>query len=204
MSSRKEEKERLRRERLAKEEQRRRAERRRRLRIAAGASVVAVIAVIGLVALKPWEAGPPTAFGYSPEGVEERVERAGMRPGNGPHVHAKLDVVVRDEKIEVPDDMGLGSAHQPMHTHEPDGTIHLEGIEEGTATIGQFMALWGVEFGRDRLGPYRSDGRERVRMWVKEKNAQTFKQVPPEASFKLADGQELYLFFGPPSQAPIA
>ena len=204
MSSRREEKERRRQERLAKEEQRRRHERRRRLRVALAATAVAVVAVVGLVAVRPWEDGPASAFSYSAEGAAERVKRAGTRPGNGPHIHSKLKVVVRDEVIAVPSDMGLGAAHQPMHTHEADGTIHLEGIEEGTATIGQFMALWGVEFGPDRLGPYRSNGSERVRMWVKPSKGRTFKEVPPEPTFKLADGQELYLFFGPPSQAPIA
>lgn len=45
---------------------------------------------------------------------------------------------------------------------------------------------------------------ERVRMWVKAPDQQGFKEVTPDRSLKLIDGQELYLFFGRPSQAPIA
>lgn len=201
MSSRKEQKERARQERLAKEEQRRRQERHRRLRVAA-AACAGVVAVVGLVAVRPWDTGSGDAFGYSSDGVTERIERAGLRPGDGPHVHPKLTVVVRDATIEVPGGMGLGPAHAPMHTHDPDGTIHVEGAAEGT--IGQFMALWGVAFGRDRLGPLRSDGSERVRMWVKAPKQRAFQEVAPDGSLKLVDGQELYLFFGKPSQAPIA
>lgn len=201
MSSRKEQKERLREERLAKEEQRRREERRRRLRIGAAVALVSVAAVAGLVAVRPWEAGPAEAFAYSPEGVAERTERAGMKAGGGAHIHPKLNVVVRDAKITVPGDMGLVPGMQPMHTHEGDGTIHVEGAKDGT--LGQIMALWGVEFGRDRLGPYRPSGSERVRMWVKAPKAPAFSEVTPDGSLKLADGQELYLYFGPPSTAPI-
>ena len=74
-----------------------------------------------------------------------------------------------------------------MHTHETDGTIHVEGAAERT-TIGQFMALWDVTFGRDRLGPYRSNGSERVRMWVKMPGGKLFKESRPNGAAKLTDG----------------
>lgn len=147
MSSRKAQKERARQERLAKQEERRREERRRRLRIVAAALVVTV-AVSGLIVLlRPWDDPRADPFSYSSDGAAERVARAGLSPGDGPHVHPKLNVVVRDARIKVPADMGVGAQHVPMHTHEPDGTIHVEGAQEGT--IRQFMALWGVAFGPD-------------------------------------------------------
>ena len=201
MSSRKEQKQRLREERLAKEQQRRREERRRRLRIAGAAALAGTLAVAGLVALRPWDAGSQDAFGYSPDGAAERAERAGMTPGSGPHVHPKLNVVVREKTIAVPGNMGLTPGMQPMHTHEADGTIHVEGAKDGT--LGHFMALWGVRFGRGRLGPYRAKGSEAVRMWVKEPKAPAFEEVIPDPSLTLEDGQEIYVYFGRPSQTPI-
>lgn len=155
-----------------------------------------------LAAASPWKARPLPPFAYSPDGVTERIARAGLRVGDGPHIHPKLNVVVRDEPIAVPGGIGTGPAHAPMHTHDPDGTIHVEGAASGT--IGQFLALWGVEFGRDQLGPYHSNGSERVRMWVKARGQPAFKESPPDEDLQLADGQEFYLFFGRPSQAPIA
>lgn len=56
------------------------------------AALVGIVAVTGLVALRPWEPRPQDAFAYSPGGVVERAERAGMKPGDGPHVHPKLNV----------------------------------------------------------------------------------------------------------------
>lgn len=165
--------------------------------------LVVIAVVVGLLLVRPWDPEPAAAFGYSSDGVAERVAAAGLKPGTGPHIHPKLNVVIRDEAITVPANMGIGAAHQPMHTHETDDTIHVEGAA-GATTIGQFMALWGVTFSRDRLGPYRSDGSERVRMWVKSAKGRLFKEVRPDSAAKLTDGAEIYLFFGPPSQAPIA
>lgn len=203
MSSRKEHKERLRQERIAKEQQRRAEEQRRRLRTAGAATLVVIAVVAGLLLVRPWDREPAAAFGYSSDGVSERVAAAGLKPGDGPHIHPKLNVVIRDNPIAVPANMGIGAAHQPMHTHATDGTIHVEGAA-GATTIGQFMALWGVAFSRDRLGPYRSTGSERVRMWVKSAKGRLFKELRPDSTAKLTDGEELYLFYGRPSQAPIA
>ena len=202
MSSRKEQKARARQEREAKEQQRRAEERRRQLRTAGAAALVAIL-LAGLLIVQPWDRGTTAAFSYSSDGVAKRVAAAGLKPGDGPHIHPKLNVVIRDKPIAVPANMGIGAAHQPMHTHETDGTIHVEGAAE-RATIGQFMALWGVTFGRDRLGPYRSNGSERVRMWVKMPRGKLFRETRPNAAAKLTDGEEIYLFFGASSQAPIA
>lgn len=89
-----------------------------------------------------------------------------------------------------------------MHTHEADGTIHVEGAKD--RTIGHFMALIrGVEFGRYRLGPYRAKGSDTVRMWVKAPTVPAFKEVPADPSLRLEDGHEMRRCFGPPSQTPI-
>lgn len=61
----------------------------------AAAALIAVAAVASRVAVRPWDAQRADEFGYSPDGAPERATRAGLRPGEGPHVHPKLNVVVR-------------------------------------------------------------------------------------------------------------
>ena len=204
MARRAEEKQRRRLERLAREEQARRRRRAHRNRRIAGA-LVAVAVVGGALGLwRPWEADtdPASAFAYDADGVQERIERAGLEEGSDPHVHPKLSVLVGKRPISLAANMGIGAAHSPVHTHEPDGVIHVEGAQD--ATLGQFMALWGVDFGRDRLGPYRAQPPNRVRMWVKAPKGKAFEERAPDPSLRLEDRQEIYLFYGPPSQAPIA
>lgn len=153
---------------------------------------------------RPWvpDTDPASVFAYDVDGVQERIDRAGLKSGNDPHMHPRLSVVVRERPISLSPNMGIGGVHAPLHTHESDGVIHVEGAQD--ATLGQFMALWGVGFERDRLGPYRPQGASRVRMWVKAPKAKSFKERPPDPALRLQDGQEIFLFYGPPGQAPIA
>lgn len=84
---------------------------------------------------------------------------------SGVHWHPQLTIYVKDEKWEIPANIGVGiqNASKPtydpsmrmtaMHTHEPDGTIHLEfpGIVKREDTkLGNFFDIWGediMEFG---------------------------------------------------------
>lgn len=201
MASRKEQKEQARRERLEQERRIAQQERRtRRLRIAAIAAGAVVVAAV-LVSIRPWEGSPPEPFQYDADGLPERIERAGLREGGTEHVHPKLAVNVRGKPVSVPANMGIGAVHAPMHTHEPDGTMHVEG--EPDPTLDEFLALWGVELTSNRLGPYVGNSRERVRMWVQEPGAKEYEEVPVQPKLKLEDRQQIQLFYGSDTQAPI-
>ena len=201
MASRKEEKERLRRERLEQERRIERQQRRtRRLRIA-GTVAAALVAAAVLVAVRPWEGSPPDPFTYDAGGLPERIERAGLQEGGSEHVHPKLAVKVRDKEIAVPANMGVGGVHAPMHTHDPDGVMHVEG--EPDPTLEEFMAMWGVRLTPRELGPHTSNDRERVRMWVRKPGAERFEEMPVRPELKLEDKQQIQLYYGPDAQAPI-
>lgn len=202
MASRKEQKERLRRERLEQEKAIARQQRRaRRLRIAAVAGAAVVVAGV-LAAVRPWEQSPPEPFTYDEAGLAKRIADAGLREGGSEHVHPKLSVRVRDKTIGVPANMGVGAVHAPMHTHEPDGVMHIEG--EPDPTLKEFMAIWGVRLTPRQLGPYTSNDRERVRMWVQKPGAKRFEEVPVQPDLKLEDEQQIQLYFGPDAQKPIS
>lgn len=201
MASRKEEKERLRRERLEEERRIEREQRRaRRLRIAAAVAAVAVVAAV-LALVRPWEQSSSESFAYDQEGLAERIADAGLREGGSEHVHPKLAVRVREKEIAVPPNMGIGAGHAPMHTHDPDGVMHVEG--EPDPTLREFMAMWGVRLTPRELGPHTSNDSERVRMWVQKPGAKRFEEVPVQPDLKLEDRQQIQLYFGPDDQAPI-
>jgi hypothetical protein len=203
VSSRKELKEQRRRERL--EAERRMAQqerRRRRLRVAAGGAALVIVAVL-VIALQPWQQSSQSSetLAYDADGLQERIERAGLREGGGEHIHPKISVSVRGKSVPVPANMGLGAQHAPMHTHDPDGVMHVEG--EPDPTLAEFMAVWGVRLTPRELGPYATNGRERVRMWVKEPDAKSFEEVSVRPGLPLQDQMEIYLGFGTDAQRPI-
>src|SRR3989344_4793200 len=68
--------------------------------------------------------------------------------GVGIHWHPRLEIYVKGEKIEIPQNVGIGTVHQPMHTHDDLPNIHLEfqGIaREQDITLGRFFEIWGKD-----------------------------------------------------------
>ncbi len=66
----------------------------------------------------------------------------------GIHWHPELKIFVKGAPIEIPEDLGLGAVHNPMHTHEDLPIIHLEFeglVKKQDITLGKFFTLWGKD-----------------------------------------------------------
>jgi hypothetical protein len=96
---------------------------------------------------------------------------AGLKPDTKEyrayHIHAHLDVFVNGDPVEIPGGVGIeitdpavenfGSSYggipeegceqpciSPLHTHDPDGVIHVEAPSEARFTLGQFFTEMGI------------------------------------------------------------
>jgi hypothetical protein len=181
-----------------------RSQRMRRLRAGAIAVVIAggaAAAVVVLAAggrgaggtdLAPGEVAG--ALGQHYAGLKGRREAAGVTTmmdtmGSQAHYHSTLTISIDGRTLTVPPGIGIDPREDPMqmaslHTHDEPGVIHAEGI--GSATLGQFFAVWGVPLGPARLGPRRGP----VRMWVDGKRSRAF------GDLELRDGQRIRLAVG--------
>lgn len=85
--------------------------------------------------------------------LEERNSPVVAR--NGLHWHPRLEMYVRGEKLEIPQNLGLGAVHRPVHTHEDLPLVHLEfegRVHEEDLMLGEFFESWGRdmrEFGEN-------------------------------------------------------
>lgn len=65
----------------------------------------------------------------------------------GIHWHPTLTIYVKGEQQEVSPNIGVGGgAMMPMHTHEPNGTIHTESagiVRKKDLMLSQFFKIWG-------------------------------------------------------------
>jgi hypothetical protein len=213
VSSRLAEKQRRRAEREARERQLAARERRaRRLRLTGAITAGAVVAA-GLAALttlgssgsERLPAGSSRPFGQHYDGLEQRRAAAGVStmaaPSANEHTHPRLAVWADGRRVPVAADIGIDPREDPgqmagLHTHDDGGTIHNEG--QADATLGQFFAVWGVPFSKDRLGPYRAGKDGVVQLWVNGKPSTAF------GSLKLADRQDIRVTFGPQRATPPA
>ncbi len=76
-----------------------------------------------------------------PEG--EILSRSGL------HWHPELAIFVKGEKQEIPANLGIGAVHNPMHTHDSSGIIHLEFqgvVRKDNLKLGRFFEVWGKDF----------------------------------------------------------
>lgn len=97
------------------------------------------------------------AFGIVGIGVVGFIWLAGSRPTasaevisrNGLHWHATLSIIIGGEKQIIPADIGLGVVHNPLHTHETDGVIHMEFnglVTSEDLKLGKFFEVWKRDF----------------------------------------------------------
>ena len=87
----------------------------------------------------------------------------------GMHWHPKIAITISGEEIPIPANIGLAGGHNPMHTHETDGTIHLEYegvVREDDIRLGRFFELWGKEFNNNQIFENTNSDTERVHMFV--------------------------------------
>ncbi len=212
MASRKEQQDRLSAERQAKEAAGKRRARRRR-RMSVGVLMLAVLVATVAVALTTRNGGP-TATGAS--GVDGRGYLSGPPPwppeydhladrlskvtfpplgDESFHVHALLSVFVNGKPITVPANVGFGPAvgEVPLHTHTPDGVLHIEANEPYPFTLGQFFDVWGVKFTDTQLGPYKNrGGQERVQAFVDGN------PLRDPVNHVIAEGENLVVGYGKP------
>jgi hypothetical protein len=83
------------------------------------------------------------------------ADDTGLVARNGLHSHPTLEIFVRGEKVEIPEGIGLGATHKPVHTHDDLPVIHLEfsgRVQEKDIVLGKFFESWGKdmrEFGAE-------------------------------------------------------
>jgi len=67
------------------------------------------------------------------------------------HWHPQLDIYSAGAPVAIPANIGIeAGCHQPLHTHDTSGKIHIETDRTRTYSIGDFFTVWGRVFGNPR------------------------------------------------------
>lgn len=95
------------------------------------------------------------------------------------HWHPKLSITINGEKQYIPMNIGItigkvmdieasGMRMSPMHTHEDDGTIHMEQIKptDRTLRLGYLFEVWDKRFDSNCIFEYCNDGNRTIKMFV--------------------------------------
>lgn len=82
--------------------------------------------------------------------VEPSVADAEVLSRKGLHWHPELTVYVKGVRQSIPANVGIGAVHNPIHTHDTSGTIHLEMqglVMRNNTTLGEFFKVWNKKMG---------------------------------------------------------
>jgi hypothetical protein len=223
LSSRKEQKEQLRQERLERERAAAAAAgRKRRLQIGGGVGLLAVIVAVVIVVLV--SSGGSSSGNNSGGGKQGAEDQSGLSIGPAPwkpeysflaqrlaafnfpqqtdigyHVHAELMVYVNGKKTTVPANLGIdpqGRFISPIHTHDTTGIVHIESEKYYPFTLGEFMNVWGVEFTKNQLGGYKVGNGNVLQLWVDGK------QIADPVNYKMKPHDIMILGYGKPGSFP--
>ena len=100
------------------------------------------------------------------------------------HWHPKLKIMIKGEEQFIPSGIGInlgnnidnqisGMRMSPTHTHESDGTIHLENNrpweKPETLTLGYFFKVWGKNFNSSCIFEYCNGENGHLKMTVNGK-----------------------------------
>ncbi|RYC14577.1 hypothetical protein [Nocardioides zhouii] len=112
--------------------------------------------------------GPPWP---APTEVPKRVAAAGLDlgpMGTAEHYHPRLSIIIDGRPVPVTPNIGVDPATGAMsavHTHEGDGTIHIEADTVGEEfTLGQLFIQWGVALTPTQIGGVRAGSGEEVKV----------------------------------------
>ena len=114
------------------------------------------------------------------------------------HIHQHLDVYVNGKHVTVPALIGIydNSFITEMHTHTPDGVLHVESPKNRPYTLGQFFGEWSVRLTASCLGRYCGD----LHWWVNGK-----RQTGNPAHLVVSAHQEIVIAAGkPPVHIPAS
>jgi hypothetical protein len=105
------------------------------------------------------------------------------------HIHPHLTIIINGENITIPAGIGLeiSGCERVLHTHDDSGTIHVEPNSYRPFTLGDFFAVWGKPFSRDRILDYVRDSEHEIVMTVDGKESDEFENLV------LRDGQQIVI-----------
>jgi len=116
--------------------------------------------------------------------------------GSAEHIHANLQLYDRGRSVAVPASIGIppdGDCLYWLHTHAPDGMMHIESPIVQGFTLGQFFDIWGVPLTRTRAASVSAARGSVLRITV---NGQPWRNDPRR--IRLFDHEVVVIQAGPP------
>jgi hypothetical protein len=133
-------------------------------------------------------------------GLSERLAPFNFPPPGDEsyHAHVLLSVFRDGRPVAVPAGIGFDDrgSHSSLHTHTPDGVIHMEADDPYPYELGQVFVAWGVAMDDERLGPDVATATKSMHVYVNGEPA------PDRSRLVLKDGDNVVVAYGEEGSFP--
>jgi hypothetical protein len=88
------------------------------------------------------------------------------------HIHQHLTIIDHGKEVPIPFNVGQVPAAQCLywiHTHTPDGIIHIEAPKDRAFTLADFFRIWGQPLSRTRAATASAAKGGALRVWLNGK-----------------------------------
>lgn len=115
------------------------------------------------------------------------------------HIHAHLQIFNHGHRYEIPAGIGITqSCLYWLHTHTPDGIIHIESPTKRPFTLGEFFDIWDANLSWTQAADVSAPRGHKLEIWVDGKRV----TGRNPRSIVLHDHQEIVIQNGPPFGKP--
>jgi hypothetical protein len=104
-----------------------------------------------------------------PNGAPIDGIRCDTMEGSVLHIHQHLAILDHGKAVAIPSDVGrplIAGCLYWIHTHTPDGIIHIESPTFKSFTLGELFDVWGEPLTRTGVAGAKPKKGERVAVWV--------------------------------------
>ena len=106
------------------------------------------------------------------------------------HIHPNISIIADGKTVPIPPNIGVrAGCMNPLHTHDADGTIHVEAPEKRDFTLADFFAVWSEPFSEEQVLSYITDETHRIRVTANGKEVDDFENLV------MKDRQEIVIFY---------
>ena len=143
---------------------------------------------------------PAVALAAPGDGAPVDGIKCEQMEGTAFHIHQHLLILNRGKPVLVPSDVGrplFTPCFYWLHTHTPDGIIHVEAPMVASFTLGQFFDIWGQPLSRTNVAGAEPPPGGAVRVWIDD---QPYTGDPRK--IELTAHEEITIEVGPPFTKP--
>lgn len=116
------------------------------------------------------------------------------------HIHQHLVILDHGKEVGIPPNVGQPAGKRCLywlHTHTPDGFVHIEAPQDRSFTLGDFFTVWGQPLTKTSAAAAHVAKGESEKVWV---NGKPFTGDP--RSIPLTAHADIVIQVGPPFTKP--